>query len=105
MVVLAITLFAATKASAHAFETRYDLPLPLTLFITGAGAAVALSFLIVVRFVRQEDASSEPICFDLLRISGSGWLVSPLTLNALRSFSVVIFGLMVIAGLFGDSDP
>jgi len=37
MVVLAITLFAATTASAHAFETRYDLPLPLTLFITGAG--------------------------------------------------------------------
>jgi len=105
MVVLAITLFAATTASAHAFEIRYDLPLPLTLFITGAGAAVALSFLIVVRFVRQEDVSSEPICFDLLRIRGSGWLVSPLTLNALRSFSVATFGLLIVAGLFGNIDP
>ena len=39
--VLVTVLFDASTVSAHAFETRYDLPLPLTLFITGAGAAVA----------------------------------------------------------------
>jgi len=105
MMVLAIALFAATVANAHAFEIRYDLPLPLTLFITGAGAAVALSFLIVARFVRQEAARSELMCFNLLSINGSGWLVSPLTLNTLRSFSVAIFGLLIMAGLFGNTDP
>ena len=105
IVVLASVLVDASPASAHAFETRYDLPLPLTLFITGAGAAVAFSFFIVVRFVRDEAASPKPRSFDLLRVKGSGWLLSSLALNTLRSFSVVIFGLMVIAGLFGDPDP
>ena len=63
---LVTVLFGASTASAHAFETRYDLPLPLTLFITGAGAAVAFSFFVVVRFVRDEAASSKPVSFDLL---------------------------------------
>ena len=102
--VLVTVLFDASTVSAHAFETRYDLPLPLTLFITGAGAAVAFSFFVVVRFVRDEAPSSKPVSFDLLRVKGSGWLLSSLVLNTLRSFSVVIFGLMVIAGLFGDPD-
>ncbi len=105
LAVLTIAQFAAASASAHAFETRYDLPLPLTLFITGAGMTVALSFFVVVRFVRNEAASSVPVCFDLLRINGIGWLVSPFILNALRSISVVIFGLLVVAGLFGNTDP
>ncbi|MBM09719.1 MAG: hypothetical protein CMF69_09120 [Magnetovibrio sp.] len=103
--VLLIGMIAATTTDAHAFETRYDLPLPLTLFITGAGAAVLLSFVIVVNFVKQDDATSEPMSYDLLKIRGSKWFISPLILNTLRIISVAIFGLLIMAGLFGEADP
>ena len=39
-------------AAAHGFGQRYDLPVPLWLYVTGAAAAVALSFFVVGVFVR-----------------------------------------------------
>ena len=38
---------------AHGFGEKYDLPVPLSFFVTGAGLAVALSFIIVAVFVRR----------------------------------------------------
>ena len=40
---------AAAAVLAHAFGARYDLPLPLLLFVLGGGLVVALSFLVLVR--------------------------------------------------------
>jgi hypothetical protein len=42
----------ATPAQAHAFGARYDLPLPLELYLAGAGGAVALSFVIMALVFR-----------------------------------------------------
>ena len=41
-----IVFLRAGPAQAHAFGARYDLPLPLELYLVGAGSAVALSFVI-----------------------------------------------------------
>lgn len=41
----AVMLVMARPAAAHAFGARYDLPLPLGLYLAAAGAAVAASFL------------------------------------------------------------
>ena len=45
---------AATRAEAHAFGARYDLPLPLGLYLAAAGMAVAASFLAALAFLRRE---------------------------------------------------
>ncbi len=37
---------------AHGFGQRYDLPVPLWLWVTGGAAAVVLSFVVVGVFVR-----------------------------------------------------
>ena len=37
---------------AHGFGERYNLPLPLWLYIYGGGATVALSFILIGLFVR-----------------------------------------------------
>ena len=37
----------APSAGAHGFGQRYDLPVPLWLYLLGAGAAVLLSFVAV----------------------------------------------------------
>ncbi|MBL8835588.1 MAG: hypothetical protein JNL66_05045 [Alphaproteobacteria bacterium] len=44
---LACALAVPEAACAHAFAQRYDLPLPLWHYLAGAGATVALSFVIV----------------------------------------------------------
>ena len=35
------------QAYAHGFGERYDLPVPLWLYVGGAGATVALSFVVI----------------------------------------------------------
>ena len=37
-------LFGSNVAIAHGFGQRYDLPVPLPLWILGAGATILLSF-------------------------------------------------------------
>ena len=49
----ATVVFLPTFASAHGFGQRYDLPVPLGLFMLGAGASVVLSFLGMGLFVRK----------------------------------------------------
>ena len=47
-----VALGTAAPAAAHGFGQRYDLPLPLSLYLFGAAAAVVVSFVIVGLLVR-----------------------------------------------------
>ena len=51
-------LFSPSAATAHAFGARYDLPVPLWLWASGAGAVVLLSFVILASFSSERDADS-----------------------------------------------
>src|SRR6266705_2188957 len=52
---------AATSAAAHGFGQRYDLPLPLSLYLFGTASAVVLSFVVAGLFMRQpSQAQSYP---------------------------------------------
>lgn len=84
---------------AHAFDERYDLPAPLSYFIIGASAAVALSFLIAVLFVRESVSSAARS-----RTVNLGPLL-PLLRRAGGVLSLSVFALAIFAGLYGTSDP
>ena len=101
----AVLDLAALPAWAHAFGTRYDLPLPLWLYLTGAGAAVALSFGVMARFLKHRGESDAVLHFDLLSLPGVGWLGASAPLNAIRWLSVAVFLLLLAAGFFGNPDP
>ena len=49
---LFVGVLGTKPAYAHGFGDRYDLPMPLWLYIIGAGAAVAFSFVVVGAFLR-----------------------------------------------------
>ncbi|MDP7662093.1 MAG: hypothetical protein QF451_02255, partial [Nitrospinota bacterium] len=55
-------------AYAHGFGQRYDLPVPLWLFIMGAGAAVGVSFVAVGLFVRVSREGYSYPRYNLLRL-------------------------------------
>jgi len=102
----AVPALTAFEASAHAFASRYDLPLPLGLYLAGAGAVVALSFVVMAVFLkhRSDTGDEQAWSFDLLGVPGIGWLGSAITLNALRLLSVTVFGLILAAGIFGSPE-
>ena len=59
--------------AAHAFGARYDLPLPLDLFLLGAGGAVALSFVVLALFFRVPQVGyfqSLSLALGIVRVAG-----------------------------------
>jgi hypothetical protein len=84
------------EAVAHAFGERYDLPLPLHLWIAAAGLTVALSFVVIAASLRRR--ASHPRSFFLVRLH-------PVVVTAFRAVSVCVLFLLIAAGLFGTQDP
>jgi hypothetical protein len=101
---LFIALAPAT-ASAHGFAERYDLPVPLNLYIGGSAAAVALSFVIVAYFVRGDHTVERYPTFNLLGTTVGRALASRPVVVLLKSFALCMLVLVVSAGLIGDDDP
>lgn len=88
---------AAIPAGAHGFGQRYDLPLPLSLYLFGTAAAVVLSFVIVSFSVRSVSPSTGYPHVELIARRG---LVVSLKLVALGLFAVTI-----LAGFLGNQNP
>ena len=95
----------ATPAYAHGFGERYDLPVPLWLYLIGAGATVALSFVIIGFFVRGASGLHYYPRFNLLRWRAGRMLVHPAIIIPIEIISIALFLLMIVAGLIGDSAP
>ena len=92
-------------AHAHGFAQRYDLPVPLALYVTGAAAAVALSFVVIAFFVRGRRPVEDYPRFNLLATPVGRVLAHPLLLAFCRLASVALLALVVVAGLIGDPSP
>ena len=81
----------AAPASAHGFGQRYDLPLPLSLYLYGTAAVVAITFLIVGLFVRRPAEIRHRLQFDLLSHAAGKIITHP---------AVILLATLVAAGLF-----
>ncbi|MCE2404839.1 MAG: hypothetical protein J4F43_06750 [Dehalococcoidia bacterium] len=97
---------AAVPAHAHGFGERYDLPVPLGYFMVGAGAAVALSFVVIGWFGRVGAGGGGYWRYNLLALPLAGpLLTNPLVLLPVKLLSVFLLGLVIAAGLFGSQVP
>lgn len=104
---LLLALFVLTVPNsvfAHGFGQRFDLPIPLDLYMMGAGAAVALSFVILAFFFRAKSAPSSYPRFNLLSTAIGRGLANPFFLFVLRLMSVSLFLVVIAAGLFGNQE-
>ena len=98
------TVLGAAPVQAHAFGPRYDLPLPLDLYLIGAGCAVALSFVVMAVFFDAPPAHTGRPRIDLLRFRPVQALFHPAVIAVVRSISAGLFLLVLAAGLFGTQD-
>lgn len=100
--VLAFFLFLPTLASAHGFGQRIDLPLPLNLYLSGAGAMVAVSFLLIGLIRHKGEHIDQYPRYNLLSV---GWIrnlaESKILIESVKAFFVMVFLLVIVAGLFG----
>src|SRR3989441_13075170 len=65
--VVALLLLAPRAALAHGFGQRYDLPVPLWLWVAGAAAAVGLSFVVIGLLVKSDPGPGDYPRLNLLR--------------------------------------
>lgn len=98
-------LLAVPAAGAHGFAQRYDLPVPLGLYLGGAAAAVALSFVVAALFVRGHRVVESYPRLNILAVPPGRWLASPWLLEPLRAASVAFLVLVVVAGFIGQQNP
>jgi hypothetical protein len=95
----------ARPAGAHGFGQRYDLPVPLWLWVGGAVATVAVSFLAIGLLVRESPGARGPARRNLLRWRLTRMLVSSRVRRAAQAVSVALLTLVVVAGIVGDQTP
>ena len=95
----------ASEAGAHGFGQRYDLPLPLSLYLAGTAAAVVVSFVIVGLFVREAPPAQSRPHADLRGTHLGRWLGHPSLAAALKLAALALFVTTVCAGLIGNPDP
>lgn len=92
---------AVAPVSAHGFGERYDLPIPLNLFMIAAAATVAASFAVIGLFVNRKPGEAWYPRYNLLAIPALGTLLS----IAFKIVGVAIFLLVIATGLFGVNRP
>jgi hypothetical protein len=101
-----MALGGVTPAGAHGFGQRYELPLPLPLYLFGAAVVVALSFVVFGLFVRRRSAPPRAYAeIDLLANPIGRMVAHTVTVRALRLAVLGLFLVTILAGLFGDPNP
>lgn len=101
---LGLSAFVVPSAWAHAFGQRYDLPAPLGMYLGGAGAAVALSFVVMAVVLRGSGTATFP-AISLSTMPVLRWLTTPVAVNLFRLASVAIFMLVLATGFLGVQNP
>ncbi len=96
---------AAATAQAHGFGQRYDLPLPLALYICGAALTVIVSCAMLVVFVRAAPKDRSFPHVDVLAYRPMRLLASPQVLAGIRLAAVAVYLLLLAAGFLGNQSP
>lgn len=103
LLTLAIAACASiAKADAHGFGQRYDLPIPLWLYLTAAALIVALSFALATLFVRASPADLAPRDFAKIR---TGQTLAAFIRFVCQLLGVAVYLLVMIAGFIGAQSP
>ncbi len=99
-----LSLIFDRPALAHAFGQRYDLPAPLWIYLSGAGAAVALSFAVMALTIRRTAVFAAP-AFSLSSTHLGRWLSHTFFVGFLQALSVALFLLVLATGFIGVQNP
>jgi hypothetical protein len=95
-------LLTPTGVFGHGIGERYDLPVPLSLWLSGGGFAIAASFVVASAVLKKKEtraATSDTSAPPLIIV------VNPWLSCALQSATALLTLLVVVAGLIGGQTP
>ena len=101
--IILLLITNTTTVFAHGFGERYDLPIPLSYFIFGAVAVVALSFAIIGMFIKQNTYDNDYQQFNIWNKNNIK-LSLKIFKSILGILAVFILILTVLTGLFGTKN-
>jgi hypothetical protein len=101
---LAFTMAVSTGADAHGFGQRYDLPLPLALYLSGAALTVVVSCVMFAVYIRTVAKEAGYPRFDLLATRVGRALVSTPFIALLRFVALVLYLFVIFAGFAGEQN-
>ena len=106
LLLVAAVALATQPVYAHGFGERYDLPVPLGYYLVGAGATVALSFVLIGAFFRGAPGLHGYRRYNLLshRLL-SAILQGRVFVTLVKAAAVLLFLLTISAGALGDEAP
>lgn len=91
----------AQPACAHGLGQRYDLPVPLDLYLYAAGTIVAVSFLLIAWFLRSNQPRRGYRRINLLDYKLGRLFAHPACVLAWHLLGVSLLMIVVVTGLFG----
>jgi hypothetical protein len=100
-----LSAFLVRPVWAHGFGERYELPVPLELYLIGSGLAIIFSFAIMGLFLRRDISISSYPIYNVLSLPGFGIITNKVCMVAIRLISLSVFALVIISGLFGTQEP
>jgi hypothetical protein len=89
----------AQPAFAHGFGQRYDLPVPLWLWISGAALAVSLSFVVMGLFIQGTPGLHGYPRANVLRWRLGPLLAHPAVTASVKTVGVILLALVVVTGI------
>src|SRR5258706_16081966 len=96
---------APQAALAHAFGERYELPVPVWLFIVGGALTVTVTFVVIAVFAHGGAERYEKAHIDLSGTRIGALLLHSGTRATLRVLGVAALALVIVAGFAGTRDP
>jgi hypothetical protein len=94
-----LVLAAAGPARAHGFGQRYELPVPLGLYLLAAAGAVVLSFVVIASFARGRPAAPHLRAVTRRSTIPAAWRVAG------QAAAMALFVLVLAAGWLGSQNP
>jgi len=90
---------------AHGFGERYDLPVPLNLYLLGAALTVLFSFVIIAIFIKGERlAYNYPSVGIISRPNFVYWVAFGF-IQLLKLFAIGMLILIIVSGFYGQQNP
>jgi hypothetical protein len=105
LAVLAALAGFGDAAQAHAFGERYELPVPVWLFVVGGALTVTVTFVVVALFAKGGADAYAEARIELSRLAPGRALGGRWTGAVAKTAGVLALALVLLAGLLGDADP
>jgi hypothetical protein len=104
-IVFTLLMSTSYAAQGHAFGSRYELSIPIWLFVVGGAVTVTATFLLVSVIAHTNPQRFTNLRYDLQQHTLFRFLVHRYTILFFKCIAIALLGITVLAGFVGSTQP